>query len=74
LQQSTQVYFDVAWIVAESFLSGSLAETSRLKVVKELLTEIGDEALKPSADRGFVNMEKARDMEKGLPIEEVRRE
>jgi hypothetical protein len=69
-----QVYFDVAWIVAEGFFSGSFAETARLKVVKELLTEIGDEALEPPADRGFVNMEKARDLEKGLSIEKVRGE
>ena len=71
MQQSTQVYFDVAWIVAEGFFSSSLAETARLKVVKELLPEIRYKTLEPSADRGFVNMEKARDMEQGLPIEEV---
>jgi hypothetical protein len=51
LQQGTQVYFDVAWIVAEGFFSSSFAETARLKVVKELLTEIGDEPLESPADR-----------------------
>jgi hypothetical protein len=39
--------------------------------VKELLTEIGYEALEPPADRCFVDMKDTGDLEKCLAIKEV---
>jgi hypothetical protein len=74
LQQAAQVYFNVARIAAEGFFCGSLAETARLKIVEELFLKVGDEALQPPADRCFVNVENARNLQQGLAIEKVRGE
>jgi hypothetical protein len=74
LQQITQVYFDVAGIRPESLFGGSLAEAAGLEVVEELLAEIDDEPPEPPADRSFVNVKHAGDLEEGLAVEEVRRE
>jgi hypothetical protein len=71
LQQRSQVYFDVAWIGAKSLFGGPLAEAARLQVVKKLFAEIGDEALKPPADSGFVNMKDTCDLGEGLAIKKV---
>lgn len=71
LQQSSQVYFDVAGIGAKGLFGGPLAETARLQVVEKLPAEIGDEALKPPADSGFVNMKDTCNLEKGLAIKKI---
>jgi hypothetical protein len=71
LQQSSQVYFDVTGIGAQSLFGGPLAQTARLQVVKKLLAKIGNESLKPPADGGFMNMKDTCNLEKSLAIEEV---
>ena len=71
MQQSPQVYFDISRIAAKSFFRGSPAETARLKVLQELCAQIGDEPLESPADRGFMNMQDARDLKKGLAIQKI---
>ena len=39
-----------------------------MEIVKELLTQAGDEALEPATDRSFVNVKNSCDLEKGLAI------
>jgi len=62
LQQTAQVYFDVTGIGAESLLGSSLAKTVGLEIVKKLLAKFDDEAFKPAADGGFVNVKDARNL------------
>jgi len=71
LQQRAQVYFKIARIGAESFFSGAPAEAAGLEVVQELFAQIGDQALEPAADGGFMHVEDAGNLEKRLAIEEV---
>jgi hypothetical protein len=74
LQQSTQVYFKIAGIDTKRFFSRPFAEAARLEIVKELLAQVGNEALELTADRSFVNPKNSRDLEKCLAIEKVRSE
>ena len=73
LQQRAQVYFDsdVARVGAEHFFSGAPAEAAGLEVVQELLAQIGDQALEPAADGGFMHVEDAGNLEKGMAVKEV---
>jgi hypothetical protein len=71
LQQTAQVYFNVARVGTESFFGGPLAQAAGLEIVKELLAQIGDEALEPTTDRSFVNVQNPSDLKKSLAIEKV---
>src|ERR1035441_1866175 len=71
LQQRAQVYFEVARIGAESFFSGAPAEAAGLEVVQEVFAQIGDQALEPAADGGFMHVEDAGNLEKGMAVKEI---
>ena len=73
LQQRAQVYFDsdVARVGAEHFFSGALAEAAGLEVVQELFAQFGDQALEPAADGGFMHVEDAGNLEKGMAVKEI---
>jgi hypothetical protein len=74
LQERSKICFHVAGIGTESLLGGSFAQAVQLKIVKELLAEIGYEALEPPAYRSFVNVENSRYLQERLAIKEVRSE
>lgn len=74
LQERSKICFDVSGIGAESLFGSSFAQAPRLKIVKELLAEIGNETLEPPADRCFVNVENTRNLQERLAIKEVRSE
>ena len=74
MQQSSKVYFNIARIGAECLVSSAFAEAAGLKIVQQLLSQIGDQAFEPAADSSFVNMKDARDLQQSLSIEKVRRE
>ena len=71
MQQRAQVYFEVARIGAESFFSGAPAEAAGMEVVQEVFAQIGDQALEPAADGGFMHVEDAGNLEKGMAVKEI---
>ncbi len=74
LQQTSKVYFNIARISAKRLFSGSFAEAAGLKIVQQLLSQIGDQPFQPAADSSFVNMKDARDLQQSLSIKKIRRE
>jgi len=74
LQERSKICFDIAWICAESFLGGPFTQSARLKIVEEVLAEIGDQALESPADCSFVNAKNARYLQECLAIKKVRSE
>src|SRR5580698_3614222 len=69
LQQSTQIYFDVARVGAECFLGRSAGEPGGAQIPQQLFTQAGDKTLEPAADGGFVNGEGPRDLKQRLAVE-----
>jgi hypothetical protein len=74
LQERSKICFDIAGIGAEGFLGGPFTQATRLKIVEELLAEIGNQALESPADRSFVNAKNARYLQECLTIKKVRSE
>jgi hypothetical protein len=56
---------------AQAPVASRFLRASGLEVREKLLGEVGDEALDPAADGGFVDMEEAGDLKEGPAIEEV---
>jgi hypothetical protein len=71
LQQSTQIDFEVARVVAQCLLGGSLAQSAGLKMMQQSFAEIAKQPLEPPADGGFVDLKDTGDLRQGLAIQEI---
>jgi hypothetical protein len=71
LQQSTQIDFQIARVVAQRFFGRPLAQSASLKMMQQPLAKISKEPPEPPADGGLVNMKYARELGEGLAIEEI---
>jgi hypothetical protein len=74
LQQSSQIDFQIARIIAQRFFSRPLAQSARLKLLEQLLPQISEQPLEPPADRGLVNMKNPGYLGERLPIKKTRAE
>ena len=71
MQQSTQIDFQIARVVAQRFFGGPFAQSAGLKMMEQSLAQIRKQPLEPPANGGFVDMEDAGDLGEGLAIEEI---
>jgi hypothetical protein len=71
LQQSTQIDFQIARVIAQGFFGGPFAQSAGLKMMEQSLAQIGKQPLEPPADGSFVDMKDAGNLGEGLAIEEI---
>jgi hypothetical protein len=69
LQQSAQVYFNVARVSPERLLRRSFAQPDRNQIDNQLFTKIAGKSLKSAADGGLMNVESSCNLEKSLAVE-----
>jgi hypothetical protein len=74
LQQSTQIDFQIARVVAQRFFGRPLAQSAQLKLLEQSFAQITEQPLEAPADGGFVNMKDAAYLGEGLPIKKIRAE
>ena len=71
MQQSTQIDFQIAGVVAQRFFGRPLAQSAGLKMMEQPLAEISKQPPEPPADGGFMHMKYAGELGEGLPIKKI---
>ena len=71
MQQSTQIDFQIARVVAQRFFGRPLAQSAGLKMMEQPLAKISQQPLEPPADGGLVHMKYAGELGQGLAIEKI---
>ena len=71
MQYFLKIQIQIARIGAQRLLGGWLAQSQRLQIAQDLLSEIDGQPVQFAADRCFVNAEQRSNFQQGSPIQIV---